>query len=79
MAFDGTRALTTGDYVRRRSGARAGELGPWHYVVEAAGIAPRSVLMKLFFVAFGLAWLVIATAMLRRLPWAVNAAFIARS
>jgi hypothetical protein len=33
--------------------------------------------MKLIFVAFGLAWLVIATAMLRRLPWAVNAAFIA--
>lgn len=76
MGFDGTRALTVGDYVTPRSGARAGELGPWRYIVESVGIAPRSVLMKIIFVAFGLAWLIIAGALLRRVPWAVNAAFI---
>jgi hypothetical protein len=76
MGFDGTRALTVGDYVTPRSGARAGELGPWHYIVESVGIAPRSVLMKIIFVAFGLAWLIIAGALLRRVPWAVNAALI---
>jgi hypothetical protein len=76
MGFDGTRALTVGDYVTRRSGPRAGELGPWHYIVESVGIAPRSVLMKTIFVAFGLVWLIIAGALLRRAPWAVNAVFI---
>jgi hypothetical protein len=76
MGFDGTRALTVGDYVTPRSGARAGELGPWHYIVESVGIAPRSVFMKIIFVAFGLAWVIIAGAMLRRVPWAVNAALI---
>src|SRR6266581_8278600 len=76
MGFDGTRALTVGDYITPRSGARAGELGPWHYVVESVGIAPRSVLMKIIFVAFGLAWLIIAAALVRRIPWAVNSALI---
>ena len=77
MGFDGTRALTVGDYVTPRSGPHAGELGPWHYIVESVGIAPRSVLMKIIFVAFGLAWLIIAGALVRRVPWAVNAALIA--
>jgi hypothetical protein len=72
MGFDGTRALLVGDYVTPRSG----ELGPWHYIVESVGIAPRSVSMKIIFVAFGLAWLIIAGTMLRRVPWAVNAALI---
>jgi hypothetical protein len=49
MGFDGTRALTVGDYVTPRSGARAGELGPW---------------------------LIVAGALLRRVPWALNAVFI---
>ena len=77
MGFDGTRALTVGDYVTPRSGARAGELGPWHYIVESVGIAPRSTLMKIIFVAFGLAWLIVAAALVRKAPWAVNAALIA--
>jgi hypothetical protein len=76
MGFDGTRALTVGDYLTRHSGPRAGELGAWHYSVESVGIAPRSVLMKIIFVAFGLAWLIVAAALLRRVPWAVNAALI---
>jgi hypothetical protein len=45
MTFDGTRALTVGDYVTPRSGAHAGQLGPWHHVVSAVGVAPRSTLM----------------------------------
>jgi len=77
MGFDGMRALKVGDYVTPRSGVRAGELGPWHYIVESVGIAPRSTLMKVIFVAFGLAWLIIAAALVRRVPWAVNAALIA--
>jgi hypothetical protein len=77
MGFDGTRALTVGDYFTPRSGTRAGELGPWHYIVESVGIAPRSTLMKVIFVAFGLAWLIVAGALIRRVPWAVNAVWIA--
>jgi hypothetical protein len=77
MGFDGTRALTVGDYVTRRSGPRAGELGPWHYIVESVGIGPRSTLMKVIFVAFGLAWLIVAGALIRRVPWAMNAVLVA--
>jgi hypothetical protein len=32
--------------------------------------------MKIIFVAFGLAWLIIAGALVRRVPWAVNGALI---
>jgi len=71
MAFDGIRALTVGDYVTS-SGPRAGELGPWHYVVESVGIAPRSTLMKIIFVAFGAGWLLIASGLIRRVPWALT-------
>ena len=72
MAFDGIRALTVGDYVTP-SGPRAGELGPWHYVVESVGIAPRSTLMKIIFVAFGAGWLLIASGLIRRARWALTA------
>lgn len=75
MTFDGMRALTIGDYVTPRS--RAGELGPWHYVVESIGIAPRSTLMKLIFVFFGVGWLIIAVGLIRRASWALNAALAA--
>jgi hypothetical protein len=59
MTFDGTRALIVGDYVTPSSGVHAGELGPWSHVVKAVGIPPRSTAMKLIFVAYGLAWLLI--------------------
>ena len=58
MTFDGTRALITGDYVTAKSGKYAGQLGPWTYLAEAVGIAPRSTLMKSIFLVSGLAWLV---------------------
>jgi len=77
MTFDGTRALTVGDYVTRSSGPRAGELGPWNVVVRAVGIPPRSTAMKLIFVAYGVAWLVIAVGLAFRFAWAWRAMFIA--
>lgn len=53
MAFDGARALLLGDYV-----TIDGQLGPWAALVEAVGVDPRGVPMKIFFVAYGAAWLV---------------------
>jgi hypothetical protein len=70
MTFDGTRALIVGDYVTPSSGVHAGELGPWSHVVKAVGIPPRSTAMKLIFVAYGLAWLVITVGFAFRAPWA---------
>jgi hypothetical protein len=77
MTFDGTRALTVGDYVTRSTGSHAGELGPWRRVVTAVGIPPRSTAMKLIFVIYGLSWLVIALAFLLRAQWAWLAMFVA--
>ena len=77
MTFDGTRALIVGDYITPRGGPHVGELGPWHYVVERLGIPPRSTAMKVIFVAFGVSWLVIAAALVLRLPWAPTAALVA--
>ena len=73
MTFDGVRALTIGDYVTPRTGAHAGQLGPWTYVVSAVGIPPRSTAMKVVFIGFGLSWLVIAFASWRGESWASNA------
>ncbi len=56
MAFDGGRALLTGDYVTPRTGPHAGALGPWSKVVTTVGIEPRSTLMKTLFLVYGLAF-----------------------
>jgi hypothetical protein len=77
MTFDGTRALMVGDYVTPSSGAHAGELGPWNHLVKAVGIPPRSTVMKLIFVAYGLAWLIISIAFAFHEPWAWRAMVIA--
>jgi hypothetical protein len=77
MTFDGTRALTVGDYVTRSTGPRAGELGPWSRVVAAVGIPPRSKAMKVIFVVYGLSWLVIAVAFMLGAKWAWLAMFTA--
>ncbi len=69
MTFDGTRALSVGDYVTPSSGTHAGELGPWHHIVGAVGIPPRSTAMKLIFVAYGISWLVITFAFARGAMW----------
>jgi len=77
MTFDGTRALKVGDYVTPSSGAHAGQLGPWNYVVRAVGIPPRSTAMKVIFVVYGLSWLVIAIGVALRASWALPAMLIA--
>jgi hypothetical protein len=77
MTFDGTRALTVGDYVTPSSGPHAGELGPWRHVVSAVGIAPRSTLMKSIFVVYGVTWLVVIVAFVRGATWAWTAMMIA--
>ena len=77
MAYDGTRALTRGDYVTPKSGAHAGELGPWQHVVSAVGIAPRSTLMEGVFVVYGLIWLGIVAAFMLGASWAPSAMLIA--
>ncbi|MGZ3333628.1 MAG: hypothetical protein ACXU9O_15245 [Gemmatimonadaceae bacterium] len=77
MTFDGTRALTVGDYVTPSGGAHAGQLGPWNRVVNAVGIPPRSTAMKLIFVVYGLSWLIIAIGLALRTDWALPAMLIA--
>lgn len=68
MTFDGVRALLLGDYVTPTTGPFAGQLGPWSGVVSAVGMEPRSVLMKVTFVIFGVTWLVSAVRFARRAP-----------
>ena len=77
MAFDGTRALTVGDYVTPSSGAHAGQLGPWNYIVKAVGIPPRSTAMKLIFVVYGRGWLIITLGFALHTTWASRAMLIA--
>jgi hypothetical protein len=66
MTFDGLHALILGDYLTRTTGPFAGQLGPWSGLVSAVGIAPRSTMMKIIFVVFGLAWLGAIAGFLRR-------------
>lgn len=77
MTFDGMRALVVGDYVTPRTGAHAGQLGPWQHAVSAVGIAPRSTTMKLIFVIYGASWLLIAVAFARGASWAWTAMVVA--
>lgn len=70
LAFDGARALLVGDYVTPRSGRYAGQLGPWSSLVAAAGIDPRSTLMKTIHLVLGTGWLVVMVCFVLRLPWA---------
>jgi hypothetical protein len=70
MLFDGTRALILGDYVTPKSGEFAGQLGPWSNLVKAIGIEPRSTLMKLIFVVYGVVALVIGICFVLGQSWA---------
>lgn len=69
MVFDGGRALVVGDYVTPKSGAYAGRLGPWAALVRRLGIDPHSRGMKLTFVVYGLAWLLITVAFAGDASW----------
>jgi hypothetical protein len=70
LIFDGSRALIVGDYVTPTSGPYAGQLGPWATLVEAAGIEPRSTLMKSVHVGLGVLWIVATVCFVFRMPWA---------
>lgn len=76
MEIDGLHALLLGDYITPRTGKFAGQLGPWSYVVESFGIEPRSLLMKLIFVAYGALWLFVTYHFARGHRWG-RAALIA--
>ena len=69
MTFDGARAFALGDYVTPKTGAYAGQLGPWSRLVSAVGLDPRSALVKFLFVALGLAGLVACGAFALHAPW----------
>ncbi|HYG53407.1 MAG TPA: hypothetical protein VD905_21065, partial [Flavobacteriales bacterium] len=76
MAFDGTRALVTGDYIRPKSGEYAGQLGPWTKLVTKIGIDPMSTFMKGIFVLFGLAGLFITSCFALNYEWSWKAMLI---
>jgi len=77
FAFDGLRALTVGDYVTPTTGRYAGQLGPWARVVSAAGLEPRSTLMKSIFAVYGLLWLVAMACFAAGWRWAWHAMLVA--
>ena len=62
MAYDGSRGLILGDYVRPKKGPYAGQLGPWSNLVQRIGIDPGSTLMKVIFLLWGLAGIGITLA-----------------
>ena len=74
MAFDGGRAMLVGDFVTPRQGEYAGRLGPWANVVSAVGLEPRSTVVKLTFIGYGLCYLVALAAFWTGVPgswWAL--------
>lgn len=70
FTFDGSHALAVGEYVTPKTGVYAGQLGPWSKVVSGVGIDPRSKLMQLVFVVYGVSWLVIIVYFTRGHDWA---------
>lgn len=77
MAFDGVRAFVVGDYLTPKSGASAGQLGPWSNLVRAIGIDPRSNFMKGTHVVIGVVTLILLGCFLMKLPWASRALLVA--
>lgn len=76
MAFDGAKALATGDYIRPKSGDYAGQLGPWTKLVTKIGIDPMSTLMKSIFLLFGIAGLIITIGFAANAEWGWKAMLI---
>jgi hypothetical protein len=72
MFADGLRALVLGDYVTPSSGAHAGELGPWAGVLSAAGLEPRSTVIKTIFVLYGVGSFIAVAAFATDRPWGRN-------
>lgn len=76
MAFDGTRALVIGDYIRPQSGEYAGQLGPWSKLVSAIGIDPESDLMKTTFVLLGIIGIGLTACFAFNVDWAWQALLV---
>ncbi|MBI1324216.1 hypothetical protein GC170_13680 [bacterium] len=76
LTFDGVRALVTGDYVTPKTGAHAGQLGPWAGIVRAIGIDPKSTAVKCVHVFLGLAWLVSLAGFAVRADWGRSALLV---
>ena len=70
MLFDGSRALIAGDFVTPQTGEYAGQLGPWANLAHVVGIEPRSVGMKLIFIAQGLGTLLVVIQYMLNKPGA---------
>ncbi len=77
MAFDGSQAMITGHLLGPTSGAHAGELGPWRYIVQKVGVNPGGKPMRLFFMIYGWGWLLIAGGFAARQPWSWTTMVIA--
>jgi hypothetical protein len=77
IAFDGARAMKTGEYLKPRLGAYGGRLGPWTRVASTLGAPPRSARAKWALISYGAAWLVATYAFARRVGWAWWAMFVA--
>jgi len=73
MAFDGSRAFLTGDYVTPKTGAYAGQLGPWASLLSAVGLNPRSSLVKAIFVLYGIAVMLASVSFFLRVGWSRTA------
>ena len=73
MVFDGSHALTLGDYVTSSEGEYAGELGPWAGLVRSFGIDPRSTFMKLTITGFGIVGFIAAAGYASSQPWGQRA------
>jgi hypothetical protein len=74
MLFDGLHAVFSGDFVTPKSGTHAGRLGPWADVLSALGLDPRSMPVKVAFVAYAGACLAAGVAFAARVQgawWAV--------
>jgi hypothetical protein len=77
MVFDGIHAFATGDYVTPKSGAYAGQLGPWSKIIRTIGLDPRSGFVKCLFIFQGTATLFLLACYLLGLKWAKTALKIA--
>ena len=77
IAFDGARALMTGNYLKPRLGAYGGQLGEWTRVASALGAPPRSAAAKWALIGYGMVWLSAILAFARGAGWAWWAMFVA--
>jgi hypothetical protein len=60
LLFDGIRAVSTGMYTTPATGAYAGQLGPWSYLLRGMSLDPLSSPVKLAHIILGLAWVACA-------------------